>query len=112
MLVSVTYYTITEKSAINGEYEEEGFISEDEELSVSEIILLIDSMGIMEWSGNIVDEYSYLTTIESEKNNLYYEKGIETYYSIHFSYKDYFEFLWFVNELKGKNNSKNSCVNY
>ena len=72
--VSKTYQIITEESAEYGDYEEQGFIYEDQEFYLRDLIREIKNGGFVQNSGR------WLSTIDAEKN---YKTGAETYYNLH-----------------------------
>ena len=86
MLVSKTFETITGESAANGEFEETGFVYQDLEMTLEEVVDEIDREGFCEWSSypNPVPG-DWLSTVSPENTLDYIEKGIAVYYNLHIS---------------------------
>lgn len=84
----ITYQTITPESAEHGDYEDSGWEVEEQVENLSEILKVANSYGIYEPSSSRIMGGEWWSSIDPSGTRSYYEKGEETYYSLHIYHLD------------------------
>lgn len=84
----ITYQTITPESAEHGDYDDAGWEVEEQVEDLSEILKIANNYGIYEPSSSRIMGGEWWSSVDPSGTRSYYEKGEETYYSLHISHLD------------------------
>lgn len=87
-VVSKTYQITTPESAKNGDYSEQGFEYEDDEMSMEDILREIENDGFTELSSSWIEDHqnsnkennTWINTVDPDRN---FTTGEETFYGLH-----------------------------
>lgn len=81
--ITKTYQVISPESAEIGDFEDQGFDYQDQEMTLREVLSEVERGGFTEWSSSGgFHNGIWLSTIDPDRDM---QSGNETYYSLHFS---------------------------
>lgn len=81
--VKIYYQTITEESSRNGDFDKTGEWDEISCDTVLEVMDVFQGYNSVEPSSSQFHKGIWYTTIDPEKDDAYYRKGVEKYYTLH-----------------------------